>query len=199
MKILGEGDRGTALAPNGRGWVPVTYEYRTVRLEKTGVDVPNVLVGVDDESGETLVVPSQSTPRLKTAREQVKEEVFQVKIPHELDDVLVVLADRFGASPSKFTPALLRFYLTEASESRKLTGRLVKLSRSRLAKGRTGARLSFRSSLEFKSRVKQASKYVAGANSSVLTRGAIIAAKEDLLDGKSKSRTKKLEAVAKAL
>ncbi len=34
MKILREGDRGTALAPNGRGWVPVTYEYRTVRLER---------------------------------------------------------------------------------------------------------------------------------------------------------------------
>ena len=91
MKILREGDRGTALATDGRGWVPVTYQYRSVRLEKTGVDVPNVLVGVDAETDQILLIPTQSTPRLKAAREQVKEETFQVKIPRELDDVLVLL------------------------------------------------------------------------------------------------------------
>jgi hypothetical protein len=163
------------------------------------MDVPNVLVGIDDDRGEVLVVPSQSTPRLKAARDRVKDEVFQVKIPHELDDILVLLADRFTASPSKFTPALLRFYLTEASASRKLAGRLVRLSRSRLASGRTGARLSFRASSSFASSVRQASKTVAGASRSVLARGAIVAAKEDLLDGRSRSRTEKLQAVAQAL
>jgi hypothetical protein len=199
VKILREGDVGTALASGGRGWVPIVYEYRTVRLEKTGVDVPNVLVGVDRETDEVLVIPSQSTPRLKSAREAVKEEVFQVKIPHELDDVLVVLSDRFGATPSKFTPALLRFYLTEACENTKLAARLVKLSGNPLATGRTGAKLSFRASAEFAACVRQAAKTTKGASKSALARGAIVAAKEDLLDGRSRSRKEKLQAVAQAL
>ncbi len=199
MKILREGERGIGLATDDRGWVPVTYRYRSVRLEATGIDVPNVLVGVDDENDEILVIPSQSTPRLKVAREQVKEETIQVKVPHELDDVLVVIADRFKANPKKFTPALLRYYLSEASESRRLCGRLVKLAGRPIARGKTGARLSFRSSLAFRNRVKKASSFVAGANLSVLTRGAILAAKEDLIDGKSKSRTDRFEALAKAL
>ena len=199
MKILREGDRGTALATDDRGWVPVTYRYRTVWLEKTGIEVPNVLVGVDEETDQIAVIPAQSTPRLKAAREQVKEETFQVKIPRELDDVLALLADRFGASPKKFTPALLRYYLSEASGNRKLAKRLVALSKRPLASGRTGPRLSFRSSLAFKERVRGVSDLVSGATVSVLTRGAILAAKEDLLDGKNKSRAEKLEAVAMAL
>ena len=188
-----------ALAPDGRGWVPVTFGYRTVRLEETGVDVPNVLVGVDDETGTILIIPSQSTPRLKAARELVKDEVFQVRIPHELEDILVLLADQFGASPSKFTPALLRFYLTEASERRALAVRLVKLSQGPLARGRRGVKLSFRGSSAFTSSVRRTSKAVRGASKSALARGAIIAAKEDLLDGRSPSRTEKMQAVAHAL
>lgn len=194
MTFLREGDRGKALA-KGRGWVPITYMYRSVRLKKTGIDVPNVLVGVDDDTGETLVIPSQSTPRLKAARQAVKDDVVQVKIPHELDDMLVVIADRLEAPPKKFTPALLRYYLSEAAESSKLAGRLVRLSKGSLAKGPTGCKLSFRSSPRFKARVTSAS----GANISVLTRGAIVAAKEDVLDGKSKLRSDKLKAVAKAI
>jgi hypothetical protein len=170
--------------------VPITYRYRSVRLEKTAVD---------DATDEVLVIPSQSTPRLKAAREQVKEETIQVKIPHELDDVLVVIADRFNAPPKKFTPAVLRYYLSEASESPKLRGRLVRLSGHPLASGKTGARLSFRSSREFGKRVQRAARLVKGGSVSALTRGAILAAKEDLVDGKSKPRMNKLEAVARAL
>ena len=199
MKILREGDRGKALAPDGRGWVPITYRYRTLRLDKSGVDVPNVLVGVDNETDEILVVPRQSTPRLRAARGLVKELVIQVKIPHELDDVLVVLADHFEAAPNKFIPALLRYYLQEALDSRQLAGRLVRLARAPLASGRTGARVSFRSSGDLKQRISLAAKSTPGANVSVLTRGAILAAKEDLLDGKSESRKEKLAAVAQAL
>jgi len=199
MKILREGERGTALATDGRGWVPITYDYRSVRLEETGVDVPNVLVGVDDETDEVLVIPNQSTPRLKAARQQVKEETIQVKIPHELEDVLIVIADRFQAPAKKFTPALLRYYLHEASESPRLCNRLVRLSGQRLASGKTGARLSFRSSADLGRRIKEAANLCAGASVSILTRGAILAAKEDLVDGKSKARTEQLRAVAKAL
>ena len=67
MKILREGDRGYALAPE-RGRVKIVYEYRTVELEKSKATVRNVLVGVDTETGEVLTVPAQSTLKLKAAR-----------------------------------------------------------------------------------------------------------------------------------
>jgi hypothetical protein len=199
MKILREGERGTALATDGRGWVPITYRYRSIRLEDTGADVPHVLVGVDDETDEILVIPNQSTPRLKAARRQVKDETIQVKIPNELDDVLVVIADRFKAPAKKFVPALLRFYLHEACENRRLCRRLVRLSERAVANGKTGMRLSFRSSADFGKRINEAAGNCGGGTVSDLTRGAILAAKEDLIDGRSKSRREMLEAVAKAL
>jgi len=199
MKIYREGEKGTALATDGRGWVPITYRYRSVRLEETGVDVPSVLAGVDDETDEILVIPNQSTPRLKAARRQVKEETIQVKIPHELRDILVVLADLFMAPEKKFTPALLRFYLHQALDNPKTCGRFARLSKRPLACGKTGIRLSFRSSAEFGRRIREAARKCGGGSLSVLTRGAIIAAKEDLVDGKSESRARQLEAVARAL
>jgi hypothetical protein len=199
MKILREGDRGTALSTDGRGWVPITYRYRSVRLEETGIDVPNVLVGVDDETDEILVIPNQSTPRLKAARRQVKEETIQVKIPHELDDILVVIADRFMAPEKKFTPALLRYYLYLALKNPKLCGRLFRLSERPLARGKTGTRLSFRAGAEFGREIREAARGCGGGSVSELTRGAILAAKEDLVDGKSGPRTRQLEAVARAL
>ena len=68
MKNLPEGDRGYALAPE-RGRVEIVYEYRAIELEKSKATVRNVLVGVDTETGEVLTVPTQSTPKLKAARE----------------------------------------------------------------------------------------------------------------------------------
>ena len=68
MRILREGDRGYALAPK-RGRVEIVYACRTVELEKSKAMVRNVLVGVDSETGAVLTVPTQSTPKLKAARE----------------------------------------------------------------------------------------------------------------------------------
>ena len=74
MKILREGDRGYALAPE-RGRVEIVYGYRTVELEASKTTVRNVLVGVDAETGEVLTVPAQSTPKLKAARDAIARAV----------------------------------------------------------------------------------------------------------------------------
>lgn len=72
MRILQEGEHGTALAPE-LGRVPVVYRYRDLTLD-SGTEVRSVLVGVHEESGDILVIPAQSTPRIKEAREAAKEE-----------------------------------------------------------------------------------------------------------------------------
>ncbi|MEZ4423063.1 MAG: hypothetical protein R3E98_06630 [Gemmatimonadota bacterium] len=68
MKILKEGERGYALSPE-RGRVEVIYRYRLLKFEKSGVTVPDVLVGVDPETDEILTVAAQSAPNLRAARE----------------------------------------------------------------------------------------------------------------------------------
>ena len=135
MKILREGDRGYALAPE-RGRVEIVYEYRTVELEKSNATVRNVLVGVDAETGEVLTVPAQSTPKLKAARDATKEKVMSVRMPRELDDVLHLVADHYQAAPKQFAPAVIRYYLTLASSDADMVRWLCALSNSRLATGK---------------------------------------------------------------
>ena len=198
MKILREGDRGHALAPN-RGRVEVVYEYRPVKLEETGVTVKNVLVGVDVETREILTIPAQSTPKLKAAREARKEKVMSVRVPIELEDVLNLVAEHFQTEPDQFAPALIRYYLAAAANSESLARRLGTLSKSELARGQLRRNLRLRVRRELHDSVGQLASSSEGVNRSDLVRGAILAAKQDVLEGRAKKRRKALEAVALAV
>ena len=198
MKILREGDRGYALAPE-RGRVEIVYEYRTVELEKSKATVSNVLVGVDAETGEVLTVPTQSMPKLKAAREAKKEEVMSVRMPRELDDVLHLVADHYRVAPSQFAPAVIRYYLTLACADTDMARRLNTLSRSRLATGRCKKDLRLRMRPELLVWLRDVAVATEGATRSAMVRGAIVAAKEDVLDDRARKRQRQLEAIAWAV
>ena len=198
MKILREGDRGYALAPD-RGRVEIVYEYRTVELEKSNATVRNVLVGVDTETGEVLTVPAQSTPKLKAAREAKKEDVMSVRMPRELDDVLHLVADRYRVAPRQFAPAVIRYYLTLARVDADMARRLNTLSRSRLATGRCRKDLRLRIRPELLAWLRDVAVAPEGATRSAMVRGAIVAAKEDVLDDRARKRQRQLEAIARAV
>lgn len=198
MKILREGDRGYALAPE-RGRVEVVYEYRTVELEKSNATVRNVLVGVDAETGEVLTVPAQSTPRLKAARDATKEKAMSVRMPRELDDVLHLVADHYHAAPKQFASAVIRYYLTLASSDADMARRLSALSKSRLATGRCRKNLRLRVQPELLVWLREVTVATEGATRSDLVRGAIMAAKEDVLDDRARQRQRALGAIAQAV
>lgn len=198
MKILRAGDRGQALAPE-RGRVEVVYEYRAVELGQTGVMVRDVLVGVDAETGEIVTIPAQSTPKLKAARDSRKDVVMSVRIPRELGDVLRLVADFFHAETDQFTPALIRYYLSAAASNEGLARRLSRLSKSRLAKGELRESLRVRVRRDLQEAVNELALRTHGVNKSDVVRGAIIAAKEDVLDGRAGKRQRELEAVALAV
>lgn len=197
MKILKEGDRGMALAP-GRGQVEVVYRYGELELD-SGVVVPHVLVGVDPVTEEVLVVPAQSTPRIRESREAAKEETLEVRLPRELEDVLGLLAQHLGAAPAKLSPAIVRFYLSEAAREPRLAGRLARLSRSPLATARRSASFKLRCRRDLAEALDRMSRDAEGATRSDLIRGAIVAAKEDVLDGRTRDRALALRAVAGAV
>lgn len=198
MKILREGDRGTALA-EGRGEVEVVYRYRHVTLEQTGVTVSDVLVGVDPETDEILTIPAQSTPKLKAAREGRKDAVLSVRMPRELEDVLNLIAEHFGTDPGQFTPAVIRYYLARAAGDAATARRLSRLSRTSLATGdrRGNLRLRLRPALHV--RLGRLAEGDDGITMSDLVRGAIVAAKQDILEGRSSRRIRELQAVAIAV
>lgn len=197
MRMFREGDTAFALAPK-RGRVPIRYEYRDIRLD-SGVRVEDVLVGVDVETGEILTIPAQSTPKIKSARERLKEETLAVRISPELDDVLWLVSDYYEVNCSKFSPALIRFYLDEASDSPPLARRLCRLSRQALAGHKLRKRMTVRFDTELLKRVRLLTRDLEDATWSDLVRGAIVAAKEDVLDGRAKRRGEKLKAVASAI
>lgn len=198
MKILREGDRGTALA-EGRGQVEVVYRYRPVTLEETGVTVDDVLVGVDPETDEILTIPAQSTPKLKAAREGRKDAVLSVRMPRELEDVLNLIAEHFGTEPGQFAPAVIRYYLARAAADPATARRLGRLSRMPLATGdrRRNLRLRLRPALH--ARLGHLAESGEEVTMSDLVRGAIVAAKQDILEGRSSRRASELGAVAIAV
>lgn len=186
-----------ALAP-GDGRVPVIYEYRDLKLE-SGVVVPDVLVGVHEESGDVLTVPAQSTPKIKESRSAPKEAVLEARVPREFQDILGLLAEHFDANEKKLTPALIRFYLRSAVEDPRLGRRLARLSEARLAQGVRRARLRVRCESELAEKVEAVANELPGSNQSDLVRGAVLAAKEDVLDQRAARRAEKLGAVAAAV
>ena len=141
-----------------------------------------MLVGVDTETGEVLTVPAQSTPKLKAAREAKKREVMSVRMPRELDDVLHLVADRYRVAPRQFAPAVIRYYLTLACANADMAQRLNTLSRSRLATGKCQKDLRLRIQRELVVRLRDIAVVAEGATRSDMVRGAIVAAKEDVLD-----------------
>lgn len=198
MKILREGDRGYALSPE-RGRVKVVYQYRPFRLEEANVTVKDVLLGVDIETGDVLTIPAQSTPKLKAAREAKKEKVLSVRMPRELDDVLHLIADYYHAEPEQFSPAVIRYYLTSASQNAGLTRRIWKLSKDRLASGKLEGNLRLRVDRELHDWVYTTASRTEGLNQSDLIRGVIVAVKQDVLEGRAKKRRRELEAIALAV
>ena len=197
MKIIQEGELGVGLAPE-LGRVPVVYRYRDLTLD-SGIEVKGVLVGVHEDTDQVLVIPAQSGPRIKEAREAVKEEVLEARIPRELEDVLALLADRYRVTSKKFTPALLRFYLHSAAGHPPLARRLHRLSRMPLAKGTLCGRIRVRCGPRLCAEVAGLAAAFEHASQSDFVRGAILAAKEDVLDRRATRRAEQLEAVAAAV
>lgn len=182
----------------GRGRVEVEYRYQELELD-SGVRVPDVLVGVDPDTGRVLTVPAQSEPRIQEARIAVKEEVLEVRVPRPLEDILELLAHRYGARVSRFAPALIRYYLARAAREPELVTRMARLAGSELAGGRRVGRLRVRCRPDVVESTDGLLEGLEGVSRSDLVRGAILAAKEDLLDGGDRPTERSVRAIAAAV
>lgn len=196
MRILKEGERESAICPGCERRVSIRYEYQVVRLEATGVDVPDVLVGVCTECDEVVSIPAQSTPKLKEAREG-KEVVLQAHLPRQLHDVLFLIADRLNAREDSFTPWMLRFYLRELARSHRFAEHVARLARDDLAGGGRTVRRSFRVSRTLLDAAWTGARAAGIRTKADMVKGVIIAAKQDVLEESSaRARRRTVEGIA---
>ena len=91
------------------------------------------------------------------------------------------------------------FYLAAAANNEGSARRLGKLSRNRIARGKLRESLRLRVRRDLHTIIGQIASSTEGVNKSDLVRGAILAAKQDILDGGAPARQRKLEAVAQAV
>ncbi|MBB4639299.1 hypothetical protein [Longimicrobium terrae] len=197
MHFWKEGDRSEAICERCEKRVVTRFEPRTLRLEQSAIDVPNVLVGVCTECGETASVPAQSTPKIKEARERRKAETLEARIPLHLDDMLHALADYFHTAVEGFRADLLRFYMREVADDAAFAERVRSLASSELAGGRARSRISLRAPTALLEQAR-ASAAQAGMSDAELIRGIIVAAKEDVLEAGSPARVARLGGAAQA-
>lgn len=196
LKIWHQGEQSEALCPTCKGWRATTFQYLPFLLEKSLIEVPDVLVGVCNVCDETIDLPHQSMPKLKEALRKEPSRV-DARIPKELRDVIGVLATDFGGEPEPFAGGVMRYYMQAMTEDPTLAKRIGILSTSGEASGTPGGRLAFRLDKRLLAKALATLKGTS-ADKSALVRGIIVAAKHDTYDKPNKSRVSALKAIAAA-
>jgi hypothetical protein len=69
-----EGHRVSGAACFECGRIDAYFERRTVRLSESGAEVPDVLVGVCTQCDAVILLPAESVPKVKEARDRLKEQ-----------------------------------------------------------------------------------------------------------------------------
>lgn len=172
-RFLKAGDQSRAICPHCEAMRDTVYQYRSVFLTKTKVSVPNVLVGVCSVCDRTIVLPAQSTPRIKEARERVIKEQ-NARIPLELEDRLNMMAYSLDIRPEPFKGALCRYALSRVVKDKKFAQRVWRFAVSAEAKGTPGGRVKFRSEAALPREAKAVAHDAGIDDLSTILRGAIL-------------------------
>ena len=173
-------------------------KVRTYHSREKGIDVPGMLVDVCDRCDNIAAIPAQSSARYREAWVPFKEEQLEARIPTHLEDVIYLIAREFHVSVQAFRPAVLRFYLGEMTRDPGLGERVRLLAESDLADAPARARVSLRVPAELLAAARRQARAAGIARDSDLIRGLLLAAKEDVLDGRHPERTLKLSGAAQA-
>ncbi|HEU0302576.1 MAG TPA: hypothetical protein VFR37_24160 [Longimicrobium sp.] len=175
-----------------------TFRVRTYRLEKSGIDVPGVLVDVCDVCDNIVTIPHQSSVRLLEFRRARKDESLEARIPTHLEDVIHLIADRFEVPVQTFRAGLLRFYLRELARDEALAERVRQLASSELAQAPARARISLRAPEGLLAEAREQARKAGIRTDAEMLRGILLAAKDDVLDRGDRKRIMRLSGAAQA-
>jgi len=178
MKIWKVGERSMGACERCGRLVTTRFERRTVKLEHSHIDVPDVLVGVCEHCDAIVSIPPQSAPRLNACRERELVKI-EGRIPQELDDVLSWLTAKYAGRLDAFRGALLRYYLNELAKSEEMPRRVKQLAASDVARSRQEERFHLRLDRHLLERSWTAAQAAGIEDKSEMIRGLILAAAED--------------------
>lgn len=144
--IFREGDKGAALCDHCRGKVSTTYVRRNVPLSDGSAKVPGVLVGACDTCNAIVVMPPQSTPRVKRVVQEQRKSI-ETRVPAHLKDMLLMVNCELR-QPDGFEQLVIRYYIRRWAERGAPARRVHECRSSDLFDGLADVRLSFKIRIE---------------------------------------------------
>jgi len=195
--IVSEGDTATAFCGSCLREVIVRYEYLHFRSFKS--ESGDLMMGVCTECGKLVSVPEQSSYLLIESFTERNEYPVELRLPRPLLDVLRLVASYFNVSYDRFRSALLRYYTHELYMDDQLIVRVMRLARSDLARQRADARFTFRLTEEGFNGVCDVLTRHRISNCSMMMRGLILVAAEDVLTQKSNRRKEAISAIVASI
>ncbi len=197
MKILKEGHQERTFCPLCKRNVVMRFEYWF--YQSLGrKEEERIMVGACLNCGGIITIPIQSLPRIKKLRER-KDRSIQARVPNQLLDVLHIVASRFAASNDVFIAALLRTYLKEFTDDYAFSQRVVLLIDHDLAQGRGDSRIAIRLRSGLLYETFEVMHDLDMDSLSMIIRGLILAAYEDVVLKKDSSRIDRLQNIADAV
>lgn len=135
-KIFIENEKVGAYCWNCEKDTMVTFKYKAYKTED-GEKIENVLQGFCDSCKERLLLPPQSTPRIKSYNSK-QSKTQEYMVPKAIEDVLLLVGEHAGLEKPDVFKVMLRFYL--GNQKKDSWMKLLELGNI----GKPDTRLSFR-------------------------------------------------------
>jgi hypothetical protein len=142
MKILKVGDQEKAICNTCKTLVSVTYQLKDVPFSDQSGIVKDVLVGVCDCCNSVIVLPHQSTPKVK--RQLAKQRAsLEVRVPAHMIDILCLASAELGEG-TDFIDNIIKYYLHALSNGQLSVKDMDNYLLADLAQGKAQKRLSLK-------------------------------------------------------
>jgi hypothetical protein len=178
--------------------IVATFALRTMPLEKSGIEVEDVLVAVCPDCGRVSSIPAQSSPRLREEQERAAAGQMSSRVTHAADDAYLTIAGTLGTSDSALRSHLVTFYLRELQREPMLFERIYHYAHGTLARGRRDRRFVVRVQ---RRDIEPVRGLIGGwgVNESDLAIGIVGLAASDLLVDQGNLRAQSLRAIASSI
>jgi hypothetical protein len=197
MKIWKRGDESRAICPTCERRTDVVFAERTVEIEEPVAHfVDDVLVAVCRVCDGIVMVPYQSTPRLKEGLAKAAGETVNTRIPGHLKDILFLISEALATDvlgDGRPQPApVLRMLLYEFSRNEAFAERVRKHIDDPLAQGPGDQDISVKVPARVLSAVDSTAKQMGMNSRAEVVKGVIATAKEAILDHRDKGLEERL-------
>lgn len=197
MRFVKEGEKGKAIC-NSCGLTTTTYLLRDVDFSDKSGTVKGILAGVCDVCNEVIVIPAQSTAKIKTEYNKVRKSI-EVRVPAHYVDILDMACQKIDSNlDESFFKALVIYYIHSLNMMKFPAKDFEKLLNSDIAKAKSSKRLSFKITEKTEKEFISLISSLGLKNKSDIIKGIILKINEDIVQPKQPKHLNKLKSLATA-